>query len=340
MTSQSAAMICLVFVLWAAVYTEVTSTSYKQANYLHNKTLLDYNKDLIPVKNQTDAIGVNISLNVVALIDYDEVQGFIAIAGFLTVTWIDEIIPWNPEDYGGRQSLMIPQNHIWRPSLYSVGSVDKFTEIGDASFKIRYTYMGEATWQPGGIMKSACSADIRFYPFDIQSCQISFSAFGYTDNEIQLLTPLSYVNQGFFDKNGEWKIINTTSYFNWNSVNSFITFGFTLERQPTFFIVNILIPILLLGALNELVFLLPAASGERMSFAITTLLSYTVFMTMLSDTMPQTAEPMSFLSYYVMLMMFHSTFIAMATIAVLRLYNKEDTTPVPAHIVTVVNVMR
>jgi hypothetical protein len=329
-----------VIVVCFMAFPVITATTHDQVNALYNYTLQGYNKNIIPVINQSDAISVSISLNIVALNTFDEVQGVISISGFLIVTWFDEIIPWNPEDFGGRQILVIPQNEIWRPSLYIVRSVDNYKEIGNESFKIRYTSDGEATWQPGGIMKSTCSADVRFYPYDIQSCQIAFSAFGYTDNEIQLWSPMSNVSNLFFEANGEWNIINTASYFYWHPQYSYISYEFRLERRPTFFVVNMLIPILLLGSLNVLVFLLPAASGERMSFAITTLLSYTVFMTMLSDTMPHTAAPMSFLSYYVMLMMFHSTFIAMTTIAVLRLYNKEDTTPVPAFIVTAINVMR
>jgi hypothetical protein len=317
----------------------VTATSY--ADELYNTTLLGYNKNLIPVKNQTDAISVNISLNVVALNDYDEVQGFISIAGFLTVTWIDEIISWDPDDFGGRQFLVIPENDIWRPSLYIIRAVEVFKEFGNESFKIRITHKGEAMWIPGGIMKSTCSADVRFYPYDMQSCQISFGPWGsYGVNELQLVSPLSDISKEFFEENGEWKLLNTSTVVVVHTHGTYIEFNFLLERRPNFFIVNMLIPIVLLGALNVLVFLLPVASGERMSFAITTLLSYTVFMTMLSDTMPQTAEPMSCLSYYVMLMMFHSTFIAMTTIGVLRIYHKEDTTPVPANIVTLINLMR
>jgi hypothetical protein len=331
---------CLLTVLCAAMFPAVTATSYEQADELYNTTRLGYNKHLIPVKNQTDAISVNISLNVVSLNDYDEVRGFISITGFLTVTWIDEIISWKPGDFGGRQYVMMPQNDIWRPALYIVRAVNVFSEFGNESFRIRVEYMGETMWMPGGIMKSTCSADVSFYPYDIQTCDITFAAWGYAPTEVQLISTLAFVTQTYFEENGEWKLINTSTSVITYSYSSFITFSFKLERRPNFFIVNTLLPLVLLGSLNVLVFLLPAASGERMSFAITTLLSYTVFMTMLSDTMPQTAEPMSFLSYYIMLMMYHSTFIAMATIAVLRLYHKEDTKPVPEKIVTLINAMR
>jgi hypothetical protein len=46
-------------------------------------------------------------------------------------------------------------------------------------------------------------------------------------------------------------------------------------------------------ALNPLVFLLPVESGERIGLSMTILLSYTIFLTLISDAIPASSNPMS-----------------------------------------------
>ena len=51
----------------------------------------------------------------------------------------------------------------------------------------------------------------------------------------------------------------------------------------------------MLSLLNVLVFILPADCGERMALAVTVLLSFTVYLGIISDSMPKTSESLSLL---------------------------------------------
>lgn len=133
----------------------------------------------------------------------------------------------------------------------------------------------------------------------------------------------------FSDTNGEWSLIATDAFRIPGTlyVPDEVVFQYTLKRRPMFVIVNVLLPIILMSMINLLVFVLPVESGERISFAITILLALAVFLTLVSENLPKTSEPISYLSYYLMSMMVHSILMTIATIFTLRLYYKKDSVP-------------
>lgn len=92
---------------------------------------------------------------------------------------------------------------------------------------------------------------------------------------------------------------------------------------------NMIIPILILGMLTGLVFLLPADSGERVGYAITSFLTFAVFLTMVSENLPKASDPMSLLCYYLTLMLVMSSLSTVITIMTLRVYHQDEDAPVP-----------
>ena len=52
---------------------------------------------------------------------------------------------------------------------------------------------------------------------------------------------------------------------------------------------NIILPCVMLSILQLMVFLVPPSAGEKVSLGVTVLLSFTVFLLMVSDNMPQTS---------------------------------------------------
>ncbi|XP_062583249.1 acetylcholine receptor subunit delta-like [Saccostrea cucullata] len=101
-----------------------------------------------------------------------------------------------------------------------------------------------------------------------------------------------------------------------------------------------LAPILLLSLLNPLVFVLPVESGERVSYAITIFLSFAVFMTLLSDNIPKSSEPMSLMSYFLIITMSMSTLISVLAVVTMRFHFKDPTFQVSRKGVFLLNVLR
>ncbi|XP_061182376.1 acetylcholine receptor subunit alpha-like [Saccostrea echinata] len=102
-----------------------------------------------------------------------------------------------------------------------------------------------------------------------------------------------------------------------------VAFPVTIHRRSTFALVNIILPVMMLGFLNLTVFFQPVQAGERVSFSITVLLSFTVFMVYIGEIIPETSNPMPLLSYVLVFKLGCSTCIVIAVTIVTRLFHRE-----------------
>ena len=62
-----------------------------------------------------------------------------------------------------------------------------------------------------------------------------------------------------------------------------------LQRRRSFYILNIILPVLFLSVTSSLTFALPSDAGEKMGLSITVLLAYAVYLTLVTDSMPDTS---------------------------------------------------
>ena len=152
-----------------------------------------------------------------------------------------------------------------------------------------------------------------------------FTPWGYSGSEMNLISTREDVLKTFFSENGEWTITATRASVD----NNFLRFEFDLKRKPLFLVVNVLLPIVFMACINVLTFLLPAESGERISYAITCLLAIAVFLTLVSDNLPKTSQPMSIMCYYLMIILIVGTIICLATILNLKVFFADEKIPVP-----------
>lgn len=75
-----------------------------------------------------------------------------------------------------------------------------------------------------------------------------------------------------------------------------LRFYIHVRRKPKFFLFNIVLPIIVLSAVTLTVFWLPAGSGEKVGLAVSVLLSFTLFMLVVSNILPRTSESTPLLS--------------------------------------------
>ncbi|XP_055954376.1 acetylcholine receptor subunit beta-like 1 [Patella vulgata] len=104
------------------------------------------------------------------------------------------------------------------------------------------------------------------------------------------------------------------------------------RRRRIFYVLNIILPVLFLSFMGALVFMLPADAGEKISLAITILLAYIVFLTIVSESMPQTSLQVSILAVYLTVLVAMSALSVVLSILILRIYYKDPNTPVPGYI--------
>ena len=323
----------IIWALWILMtiwYSGVNCQSIEEAKTLHADLLKDYNKFVRPVRNQSKTVDVYFYFALVAIQDFDEVKEQFSVTGVFFLHWIDQNMKWNKEDYGNITSVMMGYKDVWVPEIILTNPSQKLDSFGKEWQVIRYLSYGFATWYPADLIKATCSLDLRYFPFDIQECSMELYIWAYTANEVRLISAREDIDTDVMrGEHGTWKLLNTSvkSEVSHNIYRATLTFR--LKRKSLYVIVNIVLPILFLSILNVLVFILPAESGERVSYAITVLLAIAVFMTIITDTLPKKSEPLPLISYFLMVDLIVSALTSLLTILNLRIYHKEDDDIVP-----------
>ena len=88
-----------------------------------------------------------------------------------------------------------------------------------------------------------------------------------------------------FVESGEWKLLETNVETSIEPAESgqysVVTYSIKIRRRTLYYIMNFILPCVLIAVLAVLVFLLPPESGERVSYGITVILSFTILLLML-----------------------------------------------------------
>ena len=321
----------LLLLMTLSVYTYVSCQTIQDAKTLHANLLNDYNKFVRPVTNQTDTVDVYFYFVLVAIQDIDEVKEHFSVTGVFSLHWIDQNMKWKIEEYRNITSVMMGYKDVWVPEIILTNPSQKLDSYGKEWQLIRYTFGGIATWYPADLIKATCSLDLRYFPFDIQECSMEMYIWAYTASEVRLISVRDDIDTEalMHGEHGTWKLLNTSVKSEAMDGVFRATLTFRLERKSLYVIVNVVLPILFLSFLNILVFMLPAHSGERVSYAITVLLAIAVFMTIITDTLPKKSEPLPLISYFLMIDLIVSVLTSLFTILNLRIYHTDEHSPVP-----------
>lgn len=312
------------------------------AHNVLNDILKDYDRRVRPAVDQSQPAYVNVSFSLVAIQEFDEVSEKLSIVTVLNLAWYDDRMKWDFWKYNNTYTVNVPMGEVWTPHLILTNPINKIKVIGEDWVEIKWIFTGMGYVSVGDVIHSKCNVDVTYFPFDTQTCQILFIPWGHTANEVMMISTMDTAILDYFSENGEWMLVGTVSSAGRSPEGdfSFITFEIKIKRRPTFFLVNVILPIIFMGILNVLVFVLPVQSGERISYAITVLLAIAVFLTLVGDNMPKTSEPMSTLCYFLITNLVLSSVICLAAIFSLMLYYRDDTgSPPPSAVAGVTRIL-
>uniref|UniRef100_A0A8C9RIN3 Neuronal acetylcholine receptor subunit alpha-7 n=2 Tax=Scleropages formosus TaxID=113540 RepID=A0A8C9RIN3_SCLFO len=285
-----------------------------------------YNRLERPVLNDSLPIVVDLGLTLLQIIDVDEKNQVLITNAWLEMNWQDVYLTWNPDDYPGVQNLRFPSSQVWVPDILLYNSAD---ERFDATFhtNVLVNASGACQYIPPGILKSTCYIDVRWFPFDVQKCDLKFGS--WTHNGWLLDLHMVEVDISSYIPNGEWDLVgvpgkrNELYYDCCKEPYPDVTFTVTIRRRTLYYGLNLLIPCVLISGLALLVFLLPADSGEKISLGITVLLSLTVFMLLVAEIMPATSDSVPLIAQYFASTMMIVGLSVVVTVLVLQFHHHD-----------------
>ncbi|XP_033725213.1 neuronal acetylcholine receptor subunit alpha-7-like [Pecten maximus] len=308
---------------------------------LKDSLFANYVQDFRPVQNQSDPIEIDLDMYLISILDVDEVAGIITLSCALLLSWTDYRLVWNPNEFVGIPSFVFGASNVWKPRVYIATSSDDLTDFPLDAFDVRVNSNGGVQSLPGRQVKASCSFDMTKFPRDSQTCVLQLTSWFYSSEELILKSPQPYISLAYYIPNGEWNVDWTSAASNdLGHIFSVLDFSIHLTRQSGFFLISMAVPVILLCFLNPFVFLLPAASGERISYTITIFLSLAVYMTLIAGNMPKVSDPMAGISYFLLGAMLTSCLLILLTIFTLRCDAVTEVQKFPRWIKWLVNCSR
>ncbi|XP_013097313.2 neuronal acetylcholine receptor subunit alpha-7 isoform X2 [Stomoxys calcitrans] len=310
---------------------KVCLAGYNEKRLLHD--LLDtYNTLERPVLNESDPLQLSFGLTLMQIIDVDEKNQLLVTNVWLKLEWNDMNLRWNTSDYGGIKDLRIPPHRIWKPDVLMYNSADEGFD-GTYQTNVVVRNNGSCLYVPPGIFKSTCKIDITWFPFDDQRCEMKFGSWTYDGFQLDLqLQDETGGDISSYVLNGEWELLGVPGKRNEIYYNCCpepyidITFAIIIRRRTLYYFFNLIIPCVLIASMALLGFTLPPDSGEKLSLGVTILLSLTVFLNMVAETMPATSDAVPLLGTYFNCIMFMVASSVVSTILILNYHHRNADT--------------
>ena len=283
-----------------------------------------YYNSVRPKSDQAQAVTVTVDMYLIGINSFDNAQQKLTTTAYLEIKWTDEIMASYWPASSTIQTAYVPQKQAWVPDIALKNGFESLTGLGNSFLYVKVNKDGSATWKPYQVFESSCEIDVSFFPFDKTTCELQFIIWSNTVNLVNATVGSVGINTEQYEKNAEWNILSAYASNYATTTTSGVTFTLELQRKPLDYILNILLPVIMLGIINVFVFILPAASGEKTGFAVTVFLSFAVFLTIISTELPQNSEILSSFSAYLFIMTLVSTIIVVVTIFQLNVFKRSD----------------
>ncbi|XP_067139227.1 neuronal acetylcholine receptor subunit alpha-10-like [Centruroides vittatus] len=273
---------------------------YRLVQYL----LSTYDKSVRPSQNATDPVNVTFGLALTQIIDVDERNQILTTNCWLNQMWLDYTLQWNASHFGGVHVVRIPAEKVWKPDIILYNNADSQYNNAILSTNVIVLSDGNLTWLSSAIFKSSCKINVAWFPFDEQNCSMKFASWTYDGYQVNMIIQTNKGDLSNYVENGEWDLINMAVVRNevyyscCQEPYPDVTYFIVLRRRPLFYVFNLILPCMIITGIALLSFYMPSDSGEKVTLGITTLLSMTVFLMVIGESMPPTSDTVPLIGLY------------------------------------------
>ncbi|XP_075265549.1 neuronal acetylcholine receptor subunit beta-2-like [Convolutriloba macropyga] len=236
------------------------------------------------------------------------------IMAWIRLIWYDYSAAWDPDIFDIHEVRLVPKQ-IWVPDMMISNSLSNF-EIyrSDSNLPVIVGFDGFRYWSVPVIINTKCTADVTFFPFDMQFCKIKLNSWTYHEKILKLKISEFETGMEGHVGNIEWTIVHVKGYLlfeppitnhplyvNESIEYTYIEYRMALKRKPDFYVNTLVVPSLLLSWLGAVIFLLPSECGEKLSFSITLFLALYINQVIVSEFLPPSADTYPLIAKFYML---------------------------------------
>ncbi|XP_072494105.1 acetylcholine receptor subunit epsilon [Notamacropus eugenii] len=300
---------------------------------LYQHLFRNYDPSRRPVRWPEERVSVNFKVTLTNLISLNEKQETLSTNVWIGIDWIDYRLNYSSMDFGGITTLRVPANLVWLPDIVLENNIDGVFEVAYEA-NVLVSEGGFVSWLPPAIYRSTCAVEVAYFPFDWQNCSLVFRSQTYSAAEVEIVFSEEsgeilnkiQIDEEAYTENGEWAIDFCSGQI-WHhddrpvdaAGNLEVIYTLIIRRKPLFYIINIIVPCVLISGLVLLVYFLPAqAGGQKCTVSISVLLAQTVFLFLIATKIPETSLSVPLLGRYLIFVMVVAALIVMNCVIVLN----------------------
>ncbi|KFP36966.1 5-hydroxytryptamine receptor 3A, partial [Chlamydotis macqueenii] len=210
--------------------------------------------------------------------------------------WKNTFATWDPQDFCNISKVVLPTDTYWSPPIFIFervngqnSNLDYMAVMHNGSFNATQPFQVTLT----------CSLIILKFPFDTQTCNLSIASFLHPVEDLVMKTrrtPAEMMkdSQSYFLTDGEWKftnlsIIEYTEELD-NGHFSVVTYVISMERRPTLYVLNLILPTCALYLLDMAVLFGPISLEEKINFQIAIILGSSMLAVILNNILPTSSN--------------------------------------------------
>ncbi|XP_008995495.1 acetylcholine receptor subunit epsilon isoform X2 [Callithrix jacchus] len=281
---------------------------------LYHHLFDNYDPGSRPARGPEDTVTISLKVTLTNLISLNEKEETLTTSVWIGIDWQDYRLNYSKDDFGGIETLRVPSELVWLPEIVLENNIDgQFGVAYDANVLIYEG--GSVTWLPPAIYRSVCAVEVTYFPFDWQNCSLIFRSQTYNAKEVELTFAVDDdgetinkidIDTEAYTENGEWAIDFCPGVIRRHDVGATdgpgetdVIYSLIIRRKPLFYVINIIVPCVLISGLVLLAYFLPAqAGGQKCTVSINVLLAQTVFLFLIAQKIPETSLSVPLLGRY------------------------------------------
>ncbi|KAL3967957.1 NLR family CARD domain-containing protein 3 [Sarotherodon galilaeus] len=309
----------------------------KVCNFQDIAQHLNLNKDNFkytmsrPILNNSHHTEVWLEVKLYAILDMREIDQTLITYIWVYLKWRNEYIEWKPDEFCGIKYITIPTSYLWMPDI----AIEEMTEKDKASPSPYLSIFsdGMVEFRNDQVVLSTCKMHVYKFPFDIQSCNLSFKSIMHEDKEIYLQssrndTMLTEWSRKVMHTQYEWLFINISvtseivNHFGFDQ--NAVIYTITMKRRSVLYLANFILPVLFFLLLDLSSFLISDTGGEKLGFKVTVLLAVTVMQLLLNEILPSSSDSIPLIAVYCIGVFALMLLSLLETILVMHLIEKDS----------------
>jgi len=236
-----------------------------------------YDRMSRPVKNHLTQTKVDMRITINEFVELDTVNSLLVTDAWFHITWRDELLSWDPNDYQQLKQIHMNPNEVWKPDIVLINTANQENLLNiftDSEVLVNST--GDVTWITMGLLRSKCPVWAYDYPYTVRpiNCRLTFCSLIYQSHEVNITTPGNeFFLAGPWFVNPRLQFINITGeryerFYEGYGTYSFESLTVQLKRRDNAMPMIVRIPTLAAISMVLCMFFIPVTWSVRIHLAL------------------------------------------------------------------------